>query len=241
MSYTSQIIEPLRIEMGKLLISHEMIKLLPNSDYEKIKTQINGKWTDFDEVVTVRDFWNLVDSLMMGYKLKNIARELTSQQYTWSFKRAQVVAQLRFSTDIAGLQSNTKTATEIKTLLEKDPAELQQVTSSTQREFSEEDTRHLDPIIILNQNGTLFVHDGNGRLLKAVIENKDIIDAYIGTQNNVLKSNHWIPTAYLQRLADEKCKEILFKILQESDNAIFEFKNRVDVEEEFKREILSEI
>ena len=241
MNYTSQLVEPVRIEIGKILIAHEIFKLLPDSDYEKLKAQINSQWTEFSDTVTIRDFWNLVDSLMMGYKLKNITRDITSQQYTWSLKRGQAIAQLRFCTDVNGLPSNEKTATEIKTFLEGNLVEHQRISSDTQREFPEEGTRHFDPIIVLENNGTFFVHDGNGRLLKAIIEKRDTIDAYIGIHNGVSKSNHWIPTSYLRRLSDEKQKDLLIKLLQESENAVFEFENRVYPEERFKQEILSEV
>lgn len=241
MSYTPQLTESVRIVIGKMLIAHEIFKLLPDSDYEKLKAQINSQWAEFSDTVTIRDFWNLIDSLMMGYKLKNITRDITSQQYTWSLKRGQAIAQLRFSTYVNGLSSNEKTATEIKTFLEGNPTELRRITIGTHNEFPKGDTRYLDPIIVLENNGTFFVHDGNGRLLKAIIEKRDTIDAYIGINNGVSKSNHWIPTSYLRRLSDERQKDLLVKLLQESDNAVFEFENRAYPEERFKQEILSEV
>jgi len=142
---------------------------------------------------------------MMGYKLKNITGDITSQQYTWSLKIGYAITQLRFSTNVNNLPSNGKTATEIKTLLKENPAEFQRIINNTQKEFPEESMRHLDPIVVLENNGTFFVHDGNGRLLKAIVENIEFVDAYIGTQNNAPKSNHWVPTSYLQKLSNERC------------------------------------
>ena len=242
MSHTPQLIEPLRIDIGRMLLAHEMIKLFPDTgNYDEIKTQVNNQWGDFSDLVVVRDFWNLVDSIMMGYKLKNLTRDITSQHYTWNLVTAQAVNQLKFSTDIDGLMSNTKTAAEVKAFLEINPAELKRITDGTRAAFPEYNTRHLDPIIVLNQHDGLFVHDGNGRLLKAVVEGQEIISAYVGTQSQAPKSNHWVPTSYLMRLADARSKELLLATFRESDNAIFEFQDRVVVEDQFKQEVLNAI
>ena len=89
-----------------------------------------------------------------------------------------------------------------------------------------------------SSDSSLHVHDGNGRLLNAVIERQKTIDAYIGTQVNSQKSNHWVPTSYLQRLTDLKSQELLVFVLRESDNAVFEFGNRVATDNQFKQEVL---
>ncbi|MBI3070154.1 MAG: hypothetical protein HYY87_02515 [Candidatus Levybacteria bacterium] len=244
MSYTSQIIEPVRIGIGKMLISHEIIKLLQSSDYEEIKAKINHRWKELTDIISVRDFWNLVDSLMMGYKLKNIIRLVTSSQIDWDLDQTKI-DDLRFTSDISkieGFNVTRKTAKEVSTYLFEHNNTLMIVKEKNHQEFANAGSRTKDPIIVeKHTDSTLHVHDGNGRLLKAIVENIEVIDAYIGTQNHISKSNHWVPTSYLQRLSDDRCKELLISILRESDNAIFEFKDRVDVEEEFKLEILSEI
>ena len=242
MSHTQQLREPIRIDIGKMLLAHEMIKLFPQLfDYDELKTQINDQWSNLNGEVAVRDFWNLIDSIMMGCKLKNITRDITSQHYSWNLVQTQAVSELKFSTDINRLTSNTKTASEVSAFLRANPTELKRVTDGTSKAFPENNARHLDPIIILSQDGSLFVHDGNGRLLKAVVEGKETINAYIGTQNQAPKSNHWVPTSYLMKLADARSKDLLLVTFRESDNAIFEFQDRVIAEDQFKREMLGEI
>lgn len=239
MNHTPQLTESIRIDIGKMLIAHEMVKLFPDfGDYEKMKTQVNDKWRDVSSIVSIRDFWNLVDSIMMGYKLKNLVRDITSQHYVWSIVSAQSVGELKFSTDINGLVNNTETASEVKAFLEANPTELQRITEGTNEAFPEGNTRHMDPIIVLSQTDGLFVHDGNGRLLKAVVEGQEVISAYVGTQSQAPKSNHWVPTSHLQRLADSKSRDLLIALLGENDNAIFEFQDRVVIENEFKQGVL---
>lgn len=245
--YTPNLVDPARIEIGKMLIAHEMVKLFPKFDYEDLKVQVDTKWRDLKKDVVVRDFWNLVDSLTMGFKLKNIVGIITSQHYSRTLKRDVQISNLRFTTDISGLQSNGKTASEIKRFLENNKEAFQRIVQTTRREFPEGDNRHLDPAIILkNNNNQFFVHDGNGRLLKKIVGNKSTISAYIGEWTNVEKSNHWVPTSYLMRLFEEvkrnqQCVDLLISVLRESDNAIYEFKQRVPATNDEERELKTEI
>lgn len=240
MSYTRQLIEPIRIEIGKMLIAHEIMKLFPKlGDYDQIKIQVNERWTNLSDsdVVIVRDFWNLVDSLMMGYKLKEIVRDITSQRYTWSLSD-QSISSIRFSSNINGLACNTKTASEINALLEKNPAERKRIIDGTNASFLDTDKRYLDPIILLSQGNDLFVHDGNGRLLRAILEGSVTIKAYIGVNTPSEKHNYWVPTSYLMMLADARLETALVGLIRESENALFEFNERVVASDDFKQNVL---
>ena len=237
--YTSNLKEKVRIDIGKILIGHEVYKLFPELDYKSLKAQIDNLWTDFSNIVAVRDFWNLVDSLMMGYKLKDIVRLVTSSQIDWNLTTLKI-NNLRFTSDILiidGFDITKKTAREVSSYLN----EHSEVFAGVKVKNHETNPGLNDPVLVEKQtDGTLHVHDGNGRLLKVIIQEKDSIIAYVGTHNrNVSKSNHWVPTSYLMRLYDERQKDLLIKLLQQSDNAIFEFENRVYPEEGFKQEVLN--
>ncbi|MFH1895960.1 MAG: hypothetical protein ABH814_00605 [bacterium] len=245
--YSVQLTEKIRLDIGRLLIAHEISKLFPKwaqmSGYGEIKVQVNFKWAQLKNETDIRDFWNLVDSLMMGYKLKNITKEVTSQQYSWELINEHPIEQLRFCTDIGGMQSNKKTAREVGARLGANPGKREELYKEREICFPPIDERYLDPIIVLKQNNDCYVHDGNGRLLKAILDNQGVIKAYVGNKeeaNPELKFNHWIPTAFLQRLADLGQKASLVRSLQESDNAVIEFEKRVCVEDDqFKRDILT--
>jgi len=131
-TYTNHLTEQVRIDLGKMLISHEMTKLFPSLDYEEVKRLVDGKWSNLSEVVSIRDFWNLVDSLMAGYKLKDLVKDITSQQYSWSLIENQEVTEVKFSTDINNLKSNGKTAADIKTFFDNNPEELGRIKQGTQ-------------------------------------------------------------------------------------------------------------
>lgn len=228
--FTKNLTEPNRVEIGKILISHEIIKLLPYLNYQEVKKHLYDKWPVFTDDVHIRDFWNLADSLMMGYKLKNIIREVTSEEYEWTLQKNIKVAQIKFSANINGLASDKKTAGEISLFLDKNPDDLKRVTEGTKMEFPDGDIRHLDPILIFKHRDELYVHDGNGRILKSIIDNKDTIDAYIGEKRTVEKSNHWVPTSYLFRLNGfPEGQALLKRIFEESDNAWYEYKQKVNI------------
>ncbi len=245
MHYTSQLTEKIRIDIGKMLLAHEIVKLFPKSDYENLKSQIDEKWKDFNNVENIRDFWNLIDSLMMGYKLKDIVRLLiTSSQIGWDLTTLSV-EELRFTSDIShieGFSIGGKTADEVINYLKEHTEKLQLIKKGTEKEYKNASFRANDPIIVEKQpNGSLHTHDGNGRLIKAIIEGQSQIPVYIGMYNQNPKTNSWIPTSYLQKLAEEKCENLLIKLLRQSDNAIYEFKNRIVIDEQFKIKILNSI
>ena len=246
MGYTNQITEPTRVDIGKMLIAHEMDKLFPGlGNYDHIKAVVNKRWIDLDGEKAIRNFWNLVDSLMMGYELKNLVPLITSEGTSWKLEIEYPIDELRFSWDekIEDFELNKKTAKEVADYL----AEHEDVLEDIKKKNIKTSPRVNDPIIVekYSNNGNLHVHSGNGRLRRAITNGQQSIDAYIGTQVSAPKSNHWVSTSFLQRLADLrvkdylKAKDLLVHALQESDNAVFEFENRVIAD--FKQEVLSAI
>ncbi len=238
--YTGNIKEKIRIDIGKLLLIHEFKKLfrrievkLPSS-FEEISIDIGQmakKVQDGDEV-GIRDFWNLVDSIMMGYKLKNIVHQITSACFNWSLEDS-AIDNLKFTSNdikINGFGIDRKSASEVSQSLLPNPQELKRVREKTSKEFPKGDTRYKDPIIVLNENKDLLVLDGNGRLIRAMILNIKTLKAYIGVRNTNTECNCWVPTNYLDRLNQEGnpcAKDLLTSIKAHSQNAQYEFDNRV--------------
>lgn len=239
-SYTSNIKEKIRIDIGKLLLIHEFKKLFRRievkfpSSFEEISIDIDQmakKVQDGDEV-GIRDFWNLVDSIMMGYKLKNIVHQITSACFNWSLENP-AIENLKFTSNdikLNGFGIDRKSASEVSQSLLPDPQELKRVGEKTSKEFPKGDTRYRDPIIVLNENKDLLVLDGNGRLIRAIILNIKTIKAYVGVRNTNTECNCWVPTSYLDRLNQEGnpcAKDLLNSIKAHSQNAQYEFDNRV--------------
>ncbi len=229
MDFTTNLIEEIRLKIGRLLIAHELYKLLPESDYEQIKHQVNKKWSDFGTNNNVRDFWNLVDSLMMGYKLKNITRMITSRGFDWSEELLET-ADLRFASDItkiADFPINGKTAREVSLYLQQHPADYETTKRKVSNEYTPSSLRANDQIIVeRHANNTFHVHDGNGRLLKAIVDGTEKLTCFLCVPNNFSPNTDcWIATAYLMRLKDDGID--VSPILQQSQNARFEYGDRV--------------
>ena len=236
-SHTSQLIEPTRIDIGKMLIAHELDKLFPGlDDYDHIKAVVNKRWNNLDGEVAIRNFWNLIDSTMMGYELKDIVRLITSEKVSWKLEEKYPVDQLRFGwgEKVGNFELNGKTAKEVTDYLEKHKDVLENLKKRYQKKLP----RANDPIIVERYSGNddLHVHDGNGRLLRAIAVGQQTLNAYIGTQVQAQKSNHWVPTSFLQRLSDFLAIDTLIRVLRESDNAVFEFEDRVVTD--FKQKVL---
>jgi hypothetical protein len=226
--HTPQITNSIRLEIGKMLIAHETIKLFPGlGDYVLIKNHVNSKWENLDNEIAIRNFWNLIDSITMGYELKDVVRIITSEYFNWRFEGNYLIGQLRFGwgEKAGNFELNGKTAKETAAYLK----EHTDILAELKAKNKEKSPRTDDPIIVeeYSSDDSLHVHDGNGRLLRAIVNNQQALAAYIGTQISAPKSNHWVSTSFLQRLSDTLATDALVRVLRESDNAIFEFEDRV--------------
>src|SRR5437588_754116 len=104
---TSNLTEAIRIEIGKLLLLHEFKKLFSSLDpksLEKIKQVINQRAHEALEGndIAIRNFWNLVSSIMMGYMLKDITSKITSQCFDWSLQDLPI-EELKFTSNVIEL------------------------------------------------------------------------------------------------------------------------------------------
>jgi len=97
MPHTNQLTEQIRIDIGKMLLAHEMIKLFPELfDYGELKTQINDQWSNLDDEVAVRDFWNLIDSIMMGYGLPDDSLHAPNEKLSLSMFEKGIKTNIEF-------------------------------------------------------------------------------------------------------------------------------------------------
>ncbi|PIZ46298.1 hypothetical protein COY32_03520 [candidate division WWE3 bacterium CG_4_10_14_0_2_um_filter_41_14] len=227
-NYTPNITQQIRLDIGKMLIAREIQKTFPDiAAYDKIKSTVNEKFEKLEEIVDIRNFWNLVDSIMMGYELKDVVRLITSENIRWRREEDYQIEQLRFGwgEKIGNFELNNKTAKETTNHLKIHPDDL----DVQKKKYEETSQRVNDPILVEKyaSDESLHVHDGNGRLLSAIVNNQATLTAYIGAQVSVPRSNHWVPTSFLQRLSDTLTTDALIQVLRESDNAVFEFEDRV--------------
>lgn len=236
---TRNLTEEIRIAIGKLLLVHEFKKLFRVDDphfLETIKAGIEhlGNEASTGNDIGVRNFWNLVDAIMRGFMLKDLVPKITSAGIDWSL-RDLPVGNLKFTSDITkieGFDINKKSFNEVKQYFESNPDKLAIVKQTTLEKYPEGDARYIDPIIVLNEDDGDFVHDGNGRLMRVIINKGKTLSAYVGSRNNKTISNHWVPTSYLFFLKeaagkDQSFTDLLNKVIASSQNAKYEWENRV--------------
>ena len=217
-SYTAQLTEPTRIQIGLNLIARELIKINPQVNYDQLVSHLAGKW-QFEKSEDVRDFWNLVHSLIAGYKLKRILPKITSAQWHWSLNAHLPIDNIRFTADTNNYELTGKSTSEVKAL-----ANYTEFKISMEAYPSAESKKRLeDPIIVFDDATTTEVHDGNGRLFFSLLTEKNSIPAYIGTKTQIGKPNHWIPTADITSRFYNGDRIGLVRTMMQSDNAIREF------------------
>lgn len=253
-NYPDHISEPVRIEIAQKLVLHEFKKLfydLSEKEFLKMEAHI-PLWLEEDnksQFAQYRDFWNLVDGIMMGFKLKGIVKLLTARNISWSKGEIKVL-EARFTTNFPGLKINTLTGEELRNMFKKSRALEEGAKKSSDERYDDENKREEDRVICTEDpDGSIFVHDGNGRLERAVIYNTETIPAYIGKRvDNKPENNFWVPTSMLIALVDmyrsglkNESKVMLEKLLKQSPSARFELKDRaLDKKALDRKEILSQ-
>ncbi len=238
-NYSSNITEKIRVDIGKMLLIHEFKKLFPiltTECYENLERDVLKLVSNQDSGndVGIRNFWNLVDAIMMGYMLKDLVPKITSACFDWSLQNLPI-DNLRFTSDITqieGFDINKQSVLKVSQYLQLQPDTLRDVKEKILKNFPVGDNRHLDPVVILCEGDDYFVHDGNGRIMKAIVNGNKTISAYVGVKNTLSKCNSWVPTSYLMRLKEEakttkSVRELLEEISSSSHNVQYELEKRV--------------
>jgi hypothetical protein len=107
---------------------------------------------------------------------------------------------------------------------------------------------------VIEKDSRLVVHDGNGRLAKAVVELKSEIEAFVGRYKGKINEpeGFWVPTSFMMdymefvywaiKHKDEKKQKVLLgalrTILEIAPQAEAEFWERAVTQKQPKREII---
>lgn len=258
--YPSHIFENIRIEIAKSIIHHEFKKLfssLTDQEVEKLKIDIDS-WIDNDsnyQLSGVRDFWNGFDGIMMGFKLKNIVPLITAENIKWH-KQVLKTDNIKLGIAFPDLGKNTRyrLGKDLKLFFKKNPTVQRQLANIANQHFQKGPKREKDPIIVIKKTDETFVHDGNGRLLRSIVLDKEKINSYVGTMNDNEPKNYWIPTGLLMQLVRQAqiayenkidysdVTSTLIKIIKESQSAVYEFKERaIDPSNKFQIKFREEV
>jgi len=257
MKYPAHIYDPIRYKVANSIISHELKKIFGKStptEYKKIEKQINN-WSvnpkDYTLSSEPRDFWNGVEGIMTGFRIKGVVKFITAENVTWSNQevnpRSLVFVTDHFFINDEKIPTLYKSAEEIINWIEK-KGYVQDAQKKVVDSFSQGVTRVDDPIYCKQDSeGKLYIHDGNGRALLALLKGAEFIPAFVGLQDGEELTNYWISTILLVRFSQlfkgkiidkGTYRNIMKEMFRISKPAIVEYTERVPDEDSLKEEIL---
>jgi len=202
--------ESIRLKIATDYLRHEMRKIFPSIRNKKIWKTIDEEIINLPNNKTmapVRDFWNFVDAICFGLKLKNLVPRLTSQNIKWSVKKIKIDdLYLGSKKDFAYLKTlkidmpngrqikdfffNPKNKKILK-FAKKDSL------SNSQKTFD----RDKDLIIVGKNDGKIIVYDGNRRVMKNILDGNNTMSAYVAnTIKQPMFYNYWVPTSRMLNL-----------------------------------------
>jgi hypothetical protein len=202
--------EPIRIKIATDYIQHEMRKILPGIKNKSIWNNIDKDINNLtkNEIMTpVRDFWNLVDAICFGLKLKNLVPKFTSQNIKWSKVKIKIddlyMGSKNDFTCLNKLDTIMPNGREVKEFLydEKNGDILKFAKDDSLINSKKTFDRDEYLIIVGEIDNKTLVFDGNRRMLKYILEGITEVFAYKAV---VIKQpmlfNYWIPTSRIMNL-----------------------------------------
>lgn len=198
MDYPKHLYEKVREEVAVSYLKHELRKIFPSIDTKEVENLMKNK-----ELNTPRDFWNGLHGISMGFKLKNILFLATAENITWQ-KLTMNIEDIIFGVELSQTKKIREGKISAKEFIDYYNNNLEE--KKTQLEATVELrgndlVRENDPIIALERKegdkNVISVHDGNGRLARHLLEDKKIIDVYLGKMTGEKLLNYWIPTQLL--------------------------------------------
>lgn len=258
MKYPKHIYEPIRYEVACSIISHELKKVFSEftkEEYQKLEKQIYG-WAKDPEKHSLtkepRDFWNAVEGIMTGFRIKGVVKFITAENVTWE-KEELDPRKLHFVTDHFFINDEkiptlNKSSKEVVAWLKTKGYE-EMALEKVEKAFSVDPPRDKDPIYCKKDSkGEYYVHDGNGRVILALLQKRNMIPSYVGVQNGEKPINYWISTIllvrYSQLFSDNVIDESTYKRIITSSFAVsecakIEYAERVPDKETLKAQILT--
>lgn len=229
-NYPDHIYEQVRRDIANSYLRHELRKYFPSvTNWQEVDGDIEKWFAGSAELYPVRDYWNGVHGIMMGFKLYNqLLSYITAENVIWS----------REKINLAGLTYSDFGDYIPRQRLDSEPVIV------TQKEVDGMDK--------------LVVYDGNNRVNRAIKSGETEIEAFVGRFADACRQpeNYWLPTSVLMEIIDYAKRafaekdEVLYrsfvvvlkKMLSFSESGKYETKNRVlPKESEFKTKLLSDL
>lgn len=202
--YPSHLYEPIRREVAVSYLRHEFRKLFPSirdaRSLKLIDNDIAHWFNDNPELAPVRDFWNGLHGISMGFKLKNIVTHLTAKNIRWQRNKV-LIEELYFGANFDELKPvgpNPQVSAVREWYFDsKNKASLQLALKHHALRSSQSAPRDTDPVIIIpygkNQHKIL---DGNRRVMRSILLKKPYIEAFVAKSiNDKPLEEFWVPTS----------------------------------------------
>lgn len=251
--YPKHLSEKIREEVALNYLKHELRKIFPSIDEKEILNLMSSK-----ELCNPRDFWNGLHGISMGFKLKNILYLVTAENVVWSKQ------QLKCQDVIFGVELDSTRkikpgkikGQEFADYYCKDDEIRDKELNNVFKIRGDNKERESDPIVVIENNEVMSVHDGNGRLARHILENKKVIWAFVGRMKGKVPTNYWLPTSflieylfYIYKSIDSENEELFIKqiavlkdMLSFSESGKYEFEKRALTNKQpYRSKILGEL
>lgn len=250
--YPKHLYEPVRIKIATNYLKQELRKFLPSlrgSIWKKIDSDIED-WPGKNPNLLpgLRDFWNGFHGIAMGFKLKNkFIQFITAENVAWRLEKDYPLGDNIASGGgypyISDKLSGNINANQIREFFNQ--KENKKLGSVWRKKFTEygksSEKRENFPIVAIERESegkkVASVHDGNRRLILAILQGRKTIPAYIGkfTDKGSTPKNFWLPSSFLMELVTEGelvndyegTLLMLKKLIRLSKSGEYELKERV--------------
>lgn len=251
--YPKHLYEQIRREIGVDYVRHELRKYLPSIKgevWKRIDQDIEGWFDEAPFLYPVRDFWNGVHGIMMGFKLySHLLNFITGENVRWTKEEIELEL-LSFGTVNSLVKEMVPEGNEVRLAMSgylKNERLRKSHLEEMQKWYEITEERSTNPIIVTQKRiegkDKLVVYDGNGRTTLAVLKGRGKILAYVGrfVDERRQPENYWLPTSLLMEIVHfvKKAREmgddnlygsyvrVLRDMLDRSESGRYEMLNRV--------------
>ncbi len=259
--YPDHIYEPIRRKIAAELVHKELIKLFSSfskDEWAKILVDVK-EWFkgERSDLAPVHDFWNMIDGVMTGSKLKQVVRYFTAENIRWQTKdisvdKIDIMWPVGYLTQLGSLPYRP---TKIQAYFKKNPIAFKKNKTLSDKLEARHRSREFYPIILVGSEDNRYqVHDGNRRVLRAIIYNRTTIKAHCGKYVEGKKPrNYWFPTGDLRKLLYyaesanesnnraqvEAIKKVLKQIFAETEIARINYNLRCANKSDFAKKLIA--
>lgn len=266
--YPVHIYEPIRWKIGVSYVQHELRKYLPSlrdkDAWKKIDGDINLWFEKAPFLMPVRDFWNGVHGIMMGFKLYNqLLNFITAENVIWTKEEIEL-DKLTFGTVNPLVRQILEEGSEVSSAIQaykSNEALRRQHLEELGKWYEMTEKRENHPIIVTQKEvdgvDRLIIYDGNGRATRKLLMGEEKISAYVGRFKGQGRKpeNYWLPTSLLMEVTDlakfawKKEKKDLYlnyvvvlkDMMSKSESGKYEEKERVIQGNEFGAQLRKDL